>query len=166
MFVFCLFETVCQCLEELAWKCVRGRGGGAGGGLHMCVTMIATLHGEKQTPQETHIYPLAGKFYKPERSTFIRPLPPPQPSLHGITRWSGSAKNPLGAAQREWEQCVWEKKPNYVTLESNGWGWETGGGPERPEMERKTKEQWETDLLQDSCSLSGTCSQRICSPFF
>lgn len=48
--------------------------GGAGGGLHMCVTMIATLHGEKQTPQETHIYPLAGKFYKPERSTFIRPL--------------------------------------------------------------------------------------------
>lgn len=29
------------------------------------------------------------------------------------------------------------KKPNYVTLESNGSGWETGGGPERPEMERK-----------------------------
>lgn len=61
--------------------------------------------------------------------------------------------------------CV-RKKPNYVTLESNGWGWETGGGNERPEMERKTKEQWETDLLQDSCSLSGACSQHICSPFF
>lgn len=54
---------------------------GAGGGLHMCVTMIATLHGEKQTPQETHIYPLAGKFYKPERSTFIRPLLFSPPSL-------------------------------------------------------------------------------------
>lgn len=81
-----------------------GTGRGGGGGLHMCVTMIATLHGEKQTPQETHIYPLAGKFYKPERSTFIRPLLfffSPPPSLHGITRWSGSAKNPLGAAQRE-----------------------------------------------------------------
>lgn len=67
--------------------------------------------------------------------------------------------------------CV-RKKPKYLTLESNGWGWEEGKGRggggglevERPEMERETKEQWETDLLQDSCSLSGACSQHICSP--
>lgn len=37
---------------------------------------------------------------------------------------------------------------------------------ERPETERETEEQWETDLLQDSCSLSGACSQQICSRFF
>lgn len=37
---------------------------------------------------------------------------------------------------------------------------------ERPETERETEEQWETDLLQDSCSLSGACSQHIRGPFF
>jgi len=33
-----------------------------------------TTFGKKQTPQETHIYPLTGKFYKPECSAFIHPL--------------------------------------------------------------------------------------------
>lgn len=117
-----------------------GRGGGAGGGLHMCVTMIATLHGEKQTPQETHIYPLAGKFYKPERSTFIRPLlfffsPPPFSARdYKVVRLCQESSRCSAKGVRA--MCV-RKKPNYVTLESNGWGWETGGGPERPEMERK-----------------------------
>lgn len=35
-----------------------------------------------------------------------------------------------------------------------------------PEMEQEPKQQWEADLLQDSCSLSGACSQRICGSFF
>ncbi len=43
---------------------------------------------------------------------------------------------------------------------------EMGLKAERPEMERETEEQWESDLLQDSCSLSGACSQHISSLFF
>lgn len=46
------------------------------------------------------IYPLAGKFYKPDCSAFIHPLNFFL-SLPGITRWLGPAKNPLGAAWRE-----------------------------------------------------------------
>lgn len=46
-------------------------------------------------------------------------------------------------------------------------GEEVGGiEAEGPEMERETEEQWESDLLQDSCSLSGACSQHIYIPFF
>lgn len=47
------------------------------------------------------IDPPAGKFYKPDCSTFIHPLSAaffPFLPLPGIRRWSGPAKNPLGAA--------------------------------------------------------------------
>lgn len=52
---------------------------------------------EKNKHLKRPIYPLAGKFYKPDCSTFIHPLYFFFPLL-GITRWSGPAKNPLGAA--------------------------------------------------------------------
>lgn len=33
-------------------------------------------------------------------------------------------------------------------------------------MEQEPEQQWEADLLQDSCSLSGACSQSRCGSFF
>lgn len=97
---FCLFETVCQCLEVLVCKCVFVC---ACWGPHVRNNDSYTPLG-KNKHLKRPIYPLAGAFYKPHCSTFIHPLhffP-----LHGITRWSGSAKNRLGAARREREQCV------------------------------------------------------------
>lgn len=60
--------------------------------------------------------------------------------------------------------CV-RKNTKYVTVESNGWGWVGRRGEMAGNGEREAEEQWETDLLPDSCSLSGACSQQICSPF-
>lgn len=52
MFVFRLFETVCQCLEVLMYVCaLRGRVG-----VHMCATMIATPHlGKTNTSRDPYI---------------------------------------------------------------------------------------------------------------
>lgn len=58
MFVFRLFETVCQCLEVLVCECVCVlEGGREGGQVHMCVTMIATLHsGKTNTSRDPYIH--------------------------------------------------------------------------------------------------------------
>lgn len=105
---FSLFETVCQCLEVLVCKCVFVCVHVGVAGVHMCVTMIATLHsGKTNTSRDPYIH---------SRGSFINQTAVHLSThsifffffflLHGITRWSGSAKNPLGAAQREGEQCV------------------------------------------------------------
>lgn len=121
MFVFRLFETVCRCLEVLVYVCaLRGRVG-----VHMCATMIATPHlGKTNTSRDPYI-----SSCREVLQTGVKYIYPPTAFffLYGITRWSCSAKNPLGAVQRECEPCVWERKPKYVTLESNGWGWESEG---------------------------------------
>lgn len=84
----------------------------------MCATLIATLHsGKTNTSRDPYI---SSRGEVSTNQSEVHLSTHCIFSLHGITRWSGSAKNPLGAARREREQRVREKKPKYVTLESNG----------------------------------------------
>lgn len=136
-------------------------------GVHMCVTMIATLHSGKNKHLKRAIYPLAGKFYKPDCSTFIHPL-------HFFSAWDYKVvrlcqESSRCSAKGVRAMCVREKakiRDFGVKRVGVGRSGEMGLKAERPEMEREPEEQWETDLLLDSCSLSGACSQHICSPLF
>lgn len=54
---FFLFETVYQCLEVLVCKCVFVCVHVGVAGVHMCVTMIATLHsGKTNTSRDPYIH--------------------------------------------------------------------------------------------------------------
>lgn len=115
------------------------------------------------------IYPLAGKFYKPDCSTFIHPL-----HFFFFSTWDYKVvglcqESSRCSAKGVRAMCVRKKaqiRDSGVKRVGAGGRGETGLEAERPEMERETQERWETDLLQDSCSLSGACSQHICSLFF
>lgn len=133
----------------------------------MCVTMIATLHsGKTNTSRDPYIH---------SQGSFIN-----QTAVHLSTHsiffptWDYKVvrlcqESSRCSAKGVRAMCVRKKariRDFGVKREGMGRRGEMGLEAERPEMERETEEQWETDLLQDSCSLSGACSQHICSPLF
>lgn len=175
MFVFRLFETVCQCLEVLVCECVCVlEGGREGGKVHMCVTMIATLHsGKTNTSRDPYIHS-QGSFIN-QAAVHL--------STHSIFLFFSSSsawdykvvrlcqESSRCSAKGARAMCVRKKSLNTWLWSRAGWGGGKDKGGDgtriregRKRREREPEEQWETDLLQDSCSLSGACSQHICSP--
>lgn len=108
----------------------------------MCVTMIATLHSGKNKHLKRPIYiHLQGSFIN--RSAVHL-------STHSIFFPSTWDYKVVGLCQ-ESSRCSAEgvramcvrTRPNYVTLESSGWGWETeriwGGGVVKPRGRKCTE---------------------------
>lgn len=122
---FSLFETVCQCLEVLVCKCVFVCVHVGVAGVHMCVTMIATLHsGKTNTSRDPYIHS-RGSFinqtavHLSTHSIFFFFFPPAWD--YKVVRLCQESSRCSAKGGRA--VCV----RKYVTLESNGWGWEGEG---------------------------------------